>query len=143
MILGPLYHFRAGFCAEKCADFLENISSMMNSGQTGLNPGRLENQRKRGAILDEHKPPTRSHLFTVRLWVGQSEEAGPAWYGKVQDMVDGHTAYFCDWQALLTVLQSMLEPPATPPETPLPSSKQLPSQSGNTAGTGVSNTGQE
>ena len=73
--------------------------------------------------MDEHKPPTRSHLFTVRLWVEQSEEAGPAWYGKVQDMADGHIAYVNDWQALLAVLQGMAEASSGRPETPPPPSE--------------------
>jgi hypothetical protein len=76
---------------------------------------------KRGANLDKHKSPTRSHLFTVRLWVEESAESGPHWYGKLQDMEDGHTAYFEDLQMLLAVLQGFLmEVPAAPARTSPP-----------------------
>jgi len=71
--------------------------------------------------LNKHKSPTRSHLFTIRLWVEESAELGPHWYGKLQDMEDGHTAYFEDFQMLLSVLQGFLpEEPAAPAKTPPP-----------------------
>lgn len=73
--------------------------------------------------MDEHKLLTRSRLFTVRLWVDHCEESEPAWYGKVQDMEDGQTAYFYEWQELLTVLHGMLGRTAALQQTSPPPNK--------------------
>lgn len=65
--------------------------------------------------MDKHHSPTRSHLFTIRLWVEESAPLGPRWQGKLQDMADGHIAYFEDLQTLVALLQAvLLQEPATP-----------------------------
>lgn len=52
--------------------------------------------------------PTRSHLFTVRVWEEPVSEDRTEWRGKVQLTTNGDARYFRQWDALLALLPAML-----------------------------------
>ncbi|MCI0396024.1 MAG: hypothetical protein L0332_25245 [Chloroflexi bacterium] len=58
--------------------------------------------------MDKDRPPHRSQLFTVRLWLEELGEGQVEWRGQVQHVLSGEVRYFHDWPALLTQLQALL-----------------------------------
>lgn len=58
--------------------------------------------------VQESESRPRSHLFTVRIWLGGLGEGRYEWRGKAQDVSSGETKYFRDWSMLLMFLQDML-----------------------------------
>jgi len=58
--------------------------------------------------MDTTHPPTRSHLFTLRLWREDLGHSQTEWRGEVHDVVSGEVRYFRTWPALLTLVQAML-----------------------------------
>jgi hypothetical protein len=58
--------------------------------------------------MDTAHPPSRTHLFTVRVWREDLGEGQTEWRGEVQEVVSGEMRYFRDWQTLLALLQAML-----------------------------------
>ena len=61
--------------------------------------------------MDTAHPPSRSHLFTVRLWREDLGHSQSEWRGEVHDVVSGERRYFRDWPTLLTLVQEMLPKP--------------------------------
>jgi hypothetical protein len=53
-------------------------------------------------------PLSRTHLFTVRLWLEELSEGQTEWRGEVQYVVSGEMRYFRDRPALVEALQEML-----------------------------------
>jgi hypothetical protein len=51
---------------------------------------------------------SRSHLFTVRLWLDLLGDGRTEWRGKVQHVPSGEARYFRQWQTLLNFLGEML-----------------------------------
>jgi hypothetical protein len=47
-------------------------------------------------------------LFTVRIWPEEQGAGGVEWRGKVQHLPGGSTAYFRDWDGLISVIQVMV-----------------------------------
>jgi hypothetical protein len=60
--------------------------------------------------MDSEGQNLRSHLFLVRVWAGESAQAGSisAWHGRVQHITSSEAGYFHDWAGLITQLQSLL-----------------------------------
>ncbi len=58
--------------------------------------------------MDKAQPPSRTHLFTVRVWLEDLGEGQTEWRGEVQYVVSGEIRYFRDWPALVALLQAML-----------------------------------
>jgi hypothetical protein len=58
--------------------------------------------------MDNAQRPSRSHLFTVRVWREDLGQGQTEWRGEVQDVVSGEVRYFRDWLTLATLLQAML-----------------------------------
>ncbi len=58
--------------------------------------------------MDKAHPPSRTHLFTVRVWLEDLGEGQTEWRGEVQYVVSGEIRYFRDWPALVALLQAML-----------------------------------
>ena len=52
--------------------------------------------------------PTRTHLFTVRLWLEDLGEGQTEWRGEVRYVVSDERRYFRDWPTLIALLQAML-----------------------------------
>jgi len=61
--------------------------------------------------MDTAHPPSRSHLFTVRVWREDLGHSQSEWRGEVHEVESGEVRYFREWSALLTLLQAMLPPP--------------------------------
>ncbi len=49
-----------------------------------------------------------SHLFFLRLWTGPADTGEVMWEGKVQHIMSGQVASFCDWPSLVAALLTML-----------------------------------
>jgi len=58
--------------------------------------------------MDKAQLPTRTHLFTVRLWLEELGEGQREWRGEVHYVVSGEVRYFRDWPTLIALLQAML-----------------------------------
>ncbi len=58
--------------------------------------------------MDKAQPPSRTHLFTVRVWLEDLGEGQTEWRGEVQYVVSGEIRYFRDWPALVALLQALL-----------------------------------
>jgi hypothetical protein len=58
--------------------------------------------------MDNARPPSRSHLFTVRMWLEDLGHGQTEWRGEVQEVLSGEVRYFRDWPTLVTLLQEML-----------------------------------
>jgi hypothetical protein len=58
--------------------------------------------------MDTAQPPTRTHLFTVRLWLEDLGEGQTEWRGEVRYVVSDEIRYFRDWPTLVAFLQAML-----------------------------------
>ncbi len=50
--------------------------------------------------MADHEP-TRSLLFTIRLWPEQVETGRVQWRGKVQHVLSSEAFYFGDWDELI------------------------------------------
>jgi hypothetical protein len=61
--------------------------------------------------MDTAQLPSRSHLFTVRVWREDLGHSQSEWRGEVQEVESREVRYFRDWPMLLTLLQAMLPPP--------------------------------
>ena len=61
--------------------------------------------------MDTTHPPSRSHLFTVRVWREDLGHSQSEWRGEVHDVESGEVRYFRDWSTLLTLVQVMLPEP--------------------------------
>ncbi len=51
--------------------------------------------------------PSRSLLFTIRLWPEQMETGIVQWRGKVQHVLSGEAFYFGDWDELVMRLRQL------------------------------------
>jgi hypothetical protein len=58
--------------------------------------------------MDKAQPPSRTHLFTVRVWLEDLGAGQTEWRGEVQYVVSGEMRYFRDWPTLVALLQAML-----------------------------------
>ncbi len=58
--------------------------------------------------MDKAHPPSRTHLFTVRVWLEDLGEGQTEWRGEVQYVVSGEIRYFRDWPALVALFQALL-----------------------------------
>jgi hypothetical protein len=58
--------------------------------------------------MDTAHPPSRSHLFTLRVWLEDLGQGQTEWRGEVHEVESGEVRYFRDWQTLLTLLHAML-----------------------------------
>ena len=58
--------------------------------------------------MDKAQPPSRTHLFTVRMWLEDLGQGQTEWRGEVQHVVSGEMRYFRDWPAMVALLQAML-----------------------------------
>ena len=57
----------------------------------------------------EHSPKhQRTHLFAIRVWTERPEQGTVEWRGKVQSIGNGKGYYFCGWQALVELLQTLV-----------------------------------
>ncbi len=61
-------------------------------------------------------PPSRSQLFTVRLWRENLGDGRSEWRGQVQHALSRETRYFRDWPTLVAFLVEQLEKHAAPTE---------------------------
>ncbi len=61
--------------------------------------------------MDTTHPPSRSHLFTLRVWREDLGHSQTEWRGEVHDVESGEVRYFREWSTLLTLLQEMLPKP--------------------------------
>ncbi len=60
---------------------------------------------------------SRSHLFTVRLWLEELGNDQMEWRGKVQHVTSGEVRYFRDWPTLIAFLQMLLPTPEADSDT--------------------------
>jgi hypothetical protein len=58
--------------------------------------------------MDTAHLPSRSHLFTVRVWCEDLGQGQTEWRGEVHDVESREVRYFRDWSTLLTLVQAML-----------------------------------
>jgi hypothetical protein len=58
--------------------------------------------------MDTAHFPSRSHLFTVRVWREDLGHSQSEWRGEVQEVESREVRYFRDWQTLPALLQAML-----------------------------------
>jgi hypothetical protein len=58
--------------------------------------------------VDPKPPPTRSHLFTLRLWPEDVGDGRIEWRGQVKHVLTGETDYFRGWPALIAFLEQRL-----------------------------------
>ena len=57
----------------------------------------------------EQKPKHQgTHLFAIRVWAEKPEQGTVEWRGKVQNVGNGKGYYFCGWQALVELLQTLV-----------------------------------
>jgi len=55
------------------------------------------------------RQPSRSHLFTVRIWAEDLGHGQAEWRGRVQHVTSGQTHYFRDWDARVKLLATLLD----------------------------------
>ena len=53
-------------------------------------------------------PPTRSHLFTVKLWLEPLGDGQTEWRGQLRDVESGEIRYFRDLTKLVRCLEEVL-----------------------------------
>ena len=58
--------------------------------------------------MDRPQEPSRSHLFTVRVWKEEVGKGQFEWRGKVQLLNSGDVRYFREWAALGPLLITMI-----------------------------------
>ena len=58
--------------------------------------------------MDTAHPPSRSHLFTLRVWREDLGQGQSEWRGEVHEVESREVRYFRDWSTLLTLVQAML-----------------------------------
>jgi hypothetical protein len=58
--------------------------------------------------MDNAQPPSRSHLFTVRVWREDLGQGQTEWRGEVHDVVSGERRYFPYPPTLVTLVREML-----------------------------------
>jgi hypothetical protein len=68
----------------------------------------VANVSKEPFMNDKPRPPP-FRFFTLRLWLEEAGEAGPILRGRVQDTASGEVRYFQGWEALVKLLQSVVE----------------------------------
>jgi hypothetical protein len=61
--------------------------------------------------MDTAQLPSRSYLFTLRLWREDLGHSQSEWRGEVHEVESREVRYFRDWSALLTLVQAMLPEP--------------------------------
>lgn len=54
-----------------------------------------------------------SHLFTIRIWAGETGDTQPGWRGQVEHILSGERQYFRDWDALIAFLRAAVGPPGS------------------------------
>ncbi len=57
---------------------------------------------------DDARPPARTHLFAVRVWLEDLGQGQSEWRGEVHHVISGEIRYFRNWPALLALLEAML-----------------------------------
>lgn len=57
--------------------------------------------------MDGDKETKTSHLFLVRLWMGEGASEEGSWYGKVQHVATGKAASFSSRTSMMQLLASM------------------------------------
>jgi hypothetical protein len=58
--------------------------------------------------MDNAHPPSRSHLFTVRVWREDLGQEQTEWRGEVHEVVSRERRYFRYPPTLVTLVQAML-----------------------------------
>jgi hypothetical protein len=61
--------------------------------------------------MDTAQPPSRTQLFTVRVWREDPGARRAAWRGEVHHVVGGEIRYLRDWPALVASMQAMQPQP--------------------------------
>ncbi len=54
------------------------------------------------------RPPARTQLFAVRVWLEDLGQGQSEWRGEVHHVISGEIRYFRNWPALLALLEAML-----------------------------------
>jgi hypothetical protein len=57
---------------------------------------------------DNAHPPSRTHLFALRVWLEDLGEGQTEWRGEVHHVISGEIRYFRNWPALAGLLEAML-----------------------------------
>ncbi len=60
------------------------------------------------ANVDTTRLPSRTHLFTVRVWLEDLGQGQTEWRGEVQHVISGEARYFRELPMLVALLQAML-----------------------------------
>ncbi len=79
--------------------------------------------------MSESQPSGRSHLFLVRLWLGQEDSvsAGESLsHGKVQHLISGKACHFSDWPSLIDLLSAMATTSPAPHDVSIAHRSNLP-----------------
>jgi hypothetical protein len=73
-----------------------------------VRPTSAQGTAMRHTSLDDTEPPTRTHLFTVRVWLEELGAGQTEWRGEVHYVLSGEVRYFRDWPMLIALVQTML-----------------------------------
>ena len=58
--------------------------------------------------MSEETEVPQSQLFTVRIWLGNSDQMRTGWHGKVQHVPSGAWQYFRDWKLLTEFIEAQI-----------------------------------
>lgn len=58
--------------------------------------------------MSEETEVPQSQLFTVRIWLGNSDQMRTGWHGKVQHVPSGAWQYFREWESLTEFIEAQI-----------------------------------
>lgn len=59
-------------------------------------------------ILEPEDARSQAHLFTLRIWSVEGEDAAPRWRVRLQDVHSGEVTYCTNWDSLIACIEGSL-----------------------------------
>ena len=59
-------------------------------------------------ILEPEDGRSQAHLFTLRIWSVEGEDAAPQWRVRLQDVYSGEVTYCANWDSLIACIEGSL-----------------------------------
>ena len=59
-------------------------------------------------VLEPEDALSQAHLFTLRIWSVEGEDAAPRWRVRLQNVQSGEVTFFKDWQEMVACIEESL-----------------------------------
>lgn len=56
-------------------------------------------------VLEPEDECSQAHLFILRIWSVEGEDAAPQWRARLQNVHSGEVVFFKDWQEMIACLE--------------------------------------